>query len=40
VSSKDLAIGLAKEVGYLQRDSFKVVLDLEDGCRNSYLGVS
>jgi len=40
VSSKDLAFGLAKEVGYLQCDSFKDVLDLEDGCRTSYLGVS
>ena len=40
MSSKDLAFGLAKEVGYLQCDSFKDVLDLEDGCRTSYLGVS
>jgi len=40
VSSKDLAFGHAKEVGYLQCDSFKDVLDREDGYRPSYLGVS
>ena len=40
MSSKDLAFGLAKEVGYLQCDSFKDVLDWEDRYRASYLGVS
>jgi len=40
VSSKDLAFGLAKEVEYLQCDSFKDVLDWEDRYRTAYLGVS
>jgi hypothetical protein len=40
VSLKDLAFGLCKEVGYLQSDSFKDVLDWEGGYRTWYVGVS